>query len=607
MKVVMCWRVSAVVIVASVTIVSFGLRGEYVGLAKTGQLYKEIANGTTIRTSGTRATFSRGGYDWTIVGAMQDRNPEWDTTAHWEISDDYEIWVLRDPFSPIRILPYSEFLSDAEPGGTIRITAFRGEYEPASFVIRTGNRPIANMRVRIANTVCTEGPDIPKGAFDIRVVKVWFQAAKHIMRIKGEKKQLVPELLLHDADIVRVDLDRQVNLIRNYNRMKDAPKLVPFDIPAKTNQQVWVTLHVPLGINPGVCTGAAEVIGEAGTSGETSRKIPISVRVLPGTFKESPLMHAMYYVGGKEAQKPTGTMQDVNGKNARLIDADLEDIRTHGNTNVLLMHDSVLEGQKSSFVRPLAPLLSAIRRTGFRDNTFLYRDRNMTAANSPSIYANKIIAVTEAARRRGFSQTLVYNFDEATLDGLLEHKHSFQITHDIGSFNFTTIRPEYANVLRGLLDIGIIHRNKSPQALISAGIIPWAYNNPQAGTEVPFEMRWKYGFGLWLDGYNGACGFAYQTGRASWDDWAAPRSRPHNMAYPTIDTPIPTIQWEAWREGIDDLRYLNTAAAIISGNHDLKKIRDRREFIKRILSWKSIKSDAQAFRSQLRDVVLSGN
>ena len=35
------------------------------------------------------------------------------------------------------------------------------------------------------------------------------------------------------------------------------------------------------------------------------------------------------------------------------------------------------------------------------------------------------------------------------------------------------------------------------------------------------------------------------------------------MAYPTVNGVIPTIQWEGYREGYDDLRYLATLANLI--------------------------------------------
>ncbi|EKD46959.1 MAG: hypothetical protein ACD_66C00277G0001, partial [uncultured bacterium] len=85
-------------------------------------------------------------------------------------------------------------------------------------------------------------------------------------------------------------------------------------------------------------------------------------------------------------------------------------------------------------------------------------------------------------------------------------------------------------------------------------IIPWAYNNPQAGIEKPGTYKMIYGKSLIIDGFKGVCNYAYQSGEC-WNDWANETWRPHVMAYPTQETPIPTLQWEALREGIDALRY----------------------------------------------------
>ncbi|RKY42909.1 MAG: hypothetical protein DRP81_07310, partial [Candidatus Omnitrophota bacterium] len=43
-----------------------------------------------------------------------------------------------------------------------------------------------------------------------------------------------------------------------------------------------------------------------------------------------------------------------------------------------------------------------------------------------------------------------------------------------------------------------------------------------------------------------------------WDDFDFERYRDHVMAYPTINGVIPTIQWEGFREGVDDVKCLTT-------------------------------------------------
>ncbi|GAG19546.1 unnamed protein product, partial [marine sediment metagenome] len=39
--------------------------------------------------------------------------------------------------------------------------------------------------------------------------------------------------------------------------------------------------------------------------------------------------------------------------------------------------------------------------------------------------------------------------------------------------------------------------------------------------------------------------------------------RDHVFAYPTMDGVIDTVQWEGWREGVDDIRYLTTLLDLI--------------------------------------------
>jgi len=54
------------------------------------------------------------------------------------------------------------------------------------------------------------------------LVKCWYQANLNLNRKSTDKKRLTPELLLHDADLVRVDYAHQVNLIRDVTNLQDA-------------------------------------------------------------------------------------------------------------------------------------------------------------------------------------------------------------------------------------------------------------------------------------------------------------------------------------------------------------------------------------------------
>jgi hypothetical protein len=101
-----------------------------------------------------------------------------------------------------------------------------------------------------------------------------------------------------------------------------------------------------------------------------------------------------------------------------------------------------------------------------------------------------------------------------------------------------------------------------------------SYGNPQVGVERPELYRRNYGLALRAAGYDGAIDYEYRTidPRESWDDFDHGHYRDHNFAYPAIGKPVDTIQFEGWREGVDDIRYATTlhnaiASAVAAGQH----------------------------------------
>jgi hypothetical protein len=88
----------------------------------------------------------------------------------------------------------------------------------------------------------------------------------------------------------------------------------------------------------------------------------------------------------------------------------------------------------------------------------------------------------------------------------------------------------------------------------------FSYANPQAGVEAPETYRRNYGLKLWAAGYSGAFNYEYQghETKKAYDDFFEEHYRNHTMAYPAHGRPIDTRQWEGWREGVDDVRYVST-------------------------------------------------
>ncbi len=100
-------------------------------------------------------------------------------------------------------------------------------------------------------------------------------------------------------------------------------------------------------------------------------------------------------------------------------------------------------------------------------------------------------------------------------------------------------------------------------------------------TQRPNVNRVMSGFFLWASGMDGA--FPHQYMALSehfndvYDDFdnAGVPERDMMTAYPSASGPIPTTQWEAMREGIDDLRYVATlehALSQLPEGHELRKL-----------------------------------
>jgi hypothetical protein len=202
-----------------------------------------------------------------------------------------------------------------------------------------------------------------------------------------------------------------------------------------------------------------------------------------------------------------------------------------------------------------------MRAADFRAGTLLYVDWKVSQAADPASYARKLLSLTRTAREQNFAEVLIYNQDEKDAQTLLTQRASFELAHQHGLRNFVAFNAGRLEALSGLLDVVVLPRGNAStaQAAKQAEMIPWAYGDPQAGEEKPYTYRDRYGISLWLDGFDGACDYAYQTASFGWDDWGDAKWRSHNMTYPTLSKPIPTLQWEGFREAIDDARYLASA------------------------------------------------
>jgi hypothetical protein len=178
------------------------------------------------------------------------------------------------------------------------------------------------------------------------------------------------------------------------------------------------------------------------------------------------------------------------------------------------------------------------------------------------------------ALRHGYRAVYVYGIDEAVGERLNAQRPSWDVVHKRGMKVFTAAYEGAVKLVGDVLDQPILSGYKplEVERWHNQGKRVYCYGNPQAGIEDPLVYRDNYGFRLWLGGYDGCMLYAYQHGFGDiWNDFDHHEFRDHVFAYPTRTGVIDTIQWEGFREGIDDSRYLATAVAATGKPDEIRR------------------------------------
>ena len=91
---------------------------------------------------------------------------------------------------------------------------------------------------------------------------------------------------------------------------------------------------------------------------------------------------------------------------------------------------------------------------------------------------------------------------------------------------------------------------------------------------------------LWKSGATGVMPWVYMGNNSDFyneTDKGLDKIGYMNTVYPSKEGPIPTLGWEAIREGVDDVRYLATLAALIEKEPDPGKARQAQKVMDEII------------------------
>lgn len=533
--------------------------GSWVPMAERIKIWDQIVGNVkyTISPNGLEATFSKDGAQWTIVGANAPIVTPTVIPKSWPVKGDgFEVLVIPEPITNEKILPFSEVLNNAVRSDTIHITAAKDEYEPGSFVIRSGKADLKDVMIKVTDLKHEKSGDnwdetnsrISKKNIDVRLVKCWYQAGTAVNDVRH--KNLTPELLLHDDDLVRVDYESQVDLIRNMDRIEDSKHLKPFEVPKEQNKQVWITVRVPKAAEEGNYTGRIRV----SVSGRVRAAITLKVHVLPFRLPQPYYISSIYYRGTLDPLGKGSISSEL--KSEEQYEQEMKDLYAHGVTDptVYQQFDKELLGEA----------LAIRNREGMGGEPLYYLGVPAGDAVTEQQLASlrqRVKEVLEFTKAYGVPKVYFYGKDEAAGSTLTSQRASWEAVRSVGGKIFAASYKKGSFEAMG--DIEDLFVRAGPPSAQEAekwhskGHKILSYDDPQGGEELPETYRKNYGLLIWENNYDGAMDYAYQhTFGNGWDDFDDLRLRDLNFTYPTENGVIDTVEWEGYREGVDDIRYL---------------------------------------------------
>ena len=526
--------------------------------------------------------------------------------------------------------------SDGELFAPLSWVAAQGEFEPASFVAYA-LKDYDGVTLKATDLTGKAGK-IPASTIDFRVVKIWYQggSAWYGFFADATHRTLVPELILHDENLIRTDDATQDYYVRyeneegdrryawmssrfevtdysfdnqaNQGLIKDAETIQPFVLNKGEFKQILATVHVPADQAPGVYRGKLTL---ADAKGEEVGSIDMRLRVLPFALPEPATSYnpdkgfylCLYGTGSRNpniirdlaehnCKNPMG-FPSINPMNPGGLDRDIALAKQFGINTKPLIRGVPSVGKAIWSSNPSPSDLAMLER--LRDTIAKTRDL--------------------ALEKLGHTEFYSYGIDEGGPSTIRAERDAWRIAHEAGGKVCVTsfAHRELLFALDLMILPGLPAENREKEVRLfhdsnPASLCGW-YANPHCGPENPDYFRRIHGLTAWQAGYDLSLNYCWW--RNNWNDMAVPYEpnlRAIIAAYGAANGVIDTLAWEGIREGLDDIRYATLckrlalkAAASSDGDTLLKG----RRVLSFLAYWDGYRSDPSAFRAECVNHILA--
>ena len=348
------------------------------------------------------------------------------------------------------------------------------------------------------------------------------------------------------------------------------------DIPTDYTTRFWLTVHAGRDLEPGIYRGSVSVSAEK----ERDCELPLTVEVMPITLEPvEGIAYSMFMTYEFfELESKDWTVQERE-KIYRDGVSVFRDFKAHGMSTVDVSSPYYFQWNRDGSARleHYKAMVRAAKEVGFTDPIFWYFAHYLQAAKAfhpgnvriydPDVHPAraKVLAKTAlelAGEVEGAPPVWFVPIDEPRVES--RQKITLQLLEAIRQVPgvFTMSSTDIGGKMLDIENNSQMHRKalepgekerKSEREV-------WEYNNSVIQCFNPAYSRYVYGYYTWrqdLDGMN------------SWGFNTAENSRAHpyedldheredwNLAYPHPGGPLPTPNWEALREGIEDIRYVD--------------------------------------------------
>lgn len=526
-----------------------------------------------------------------VAAAMKAANLPAGQLAYFTVPAMSEVMRLPDTYP-----------SDGKLNGDLRIVAAQDEFEPASFQLYSFTDR-KDVTLTVSDLKSSAGATVPAKELDLKVVKVWFQNGNAwISYFSDVGLKLVPELLLHDENMVKVDTKE----VANYARLKDkngerfvwisAPrnletqsfkptiepfedstKLLPVTLNAGEFKQFFLTVHVPKSQPEGIYKGTVTV----SESGKKLADIPVSLRVLPFELPApKPYFDLKHeFIASIMGGTSLSDMKSMFNGDEKLAKQKYREYlinqKNHGIFYPCVDQDEENFALLKELGFPLKPVMMGKNFLPWYGRNFggrLHYDEIMTAKKAAAECAEFY------KKNFGHTDVLTSYGDEQGTAFVTAHRPAFKFFQD---YNIKIGCAGHAALMnKGGYMYDIHPMGGEPDAI--ERIRPWNeigdkyvgfYASQHTGSENPQFVRRQHGMLGYLS--NLSMVFNYEFALGPWNDLAHDLYKPMVVAYYNRGGIVDTLQWEGFREGIDDIRYATklkmlAEEAIASGNTDRK-------------------------------------